>query len=100
MDMIGMIAAIDLLRKEQERRMREHEEVKRFFKAAERHSNRQRKRDEIDSAFYELGFSKVPYRSGRVPNGGVVFEPRKGAALVFNSYHEAEQWLKRAGVYK
>ena len=98
--MMGTIVAMEMLRKEQERRRREQKEVKRLFKGMDRHFDRQAKRFKVDEAFYDIGFSKVPYRSGRVPNGGVVYEPKKGNALVFASYHDAEAWLRKAGVWK
>lgn len=100
MEMIGMILAMDMLRKEQERRQKRQLEFNKFMRAMDRRDRRSLDRYKIDRAFSNIGFEKVPYRSGRVPDGGVVYEPKKGDPLVFTSYRDAKEWIKKAGFWK
>ena len=98
--MMGTIVAMEMLRKEQERRQKHQREFNRFMRAMDRRNQRSLERYKIDRAFHDIGFEKVPYRSGRVPDGGVVYEPKKGDPLVFTSYRDAKEWIKKAGFWK
>ena len=100
-DMLGMVVALRLIQKDMERsRQKRQREFNKFMRAMDRRNQRSLERSKIDRAFYDIGFATVPYRSGRVPDGGVVYEPKKGDPLVFTSYRDAEGWLKKAGFWK
>lgn len=98
--MIAAIVAHELVERERRRAKRIKRELKKFRRNMDRASERNARRYKIDHLFYDIGFDKVPFGSGRVPEGCVAYEPKKGEPLLFDSYDEAEAWLKKAGAWK
>lgn len=98
--MIAALVAHELVERERRRAKRIKREFKKFRRDMDRASERNARRYKIDCLFYDIGFDKVPCSSERVPKGCVAYEPKKGKPLLFNSYDEAEAWLKKAGAWK
>lgn len=97
---MAALVAHRLLEEERRRAKRFKREFKKFRRNMDRESERNARRYKIDHLFYDIGFDKVPFSSERVPKGCVAYEPKKGKPLLFNSYDEAEAWLKKAGAWK
>lgn len=98
--MIAALVAHELVERERRRAKRFKREFKKFSRNMDRIQKRNAHRGKIDRLFYDIGFDKVPCSSERVPKGCVAYEPKKGKPLLFNSYDEAEAWLKKAGAWK
>jgi len=103
MDLMGLAVAAELMARDRAKAAQMKKANKAFdreMRMMDRRMKRNRDRYRIDEMFYDIGFNKIPYRSGRVPNGGVGYEPQRGNALLFTSYREAEEWLKKVGAWK
>lgn len=98
--MAAALVAHELAERDRRRAKRSNREFKKFMRDMDRAAERNARRYKIDRMFYDIGFEKVPFGSGRVPKGCVAYEPNKGKPLFFDSYDEAEAWLKKAGAWK
>jgi hypothetical protein len=99
--MAAALVAHELAERDRRLAKRSNRQFKKFMRDMDRVAERNARRYRIDRMFYDIGFEKVPFSSGRVPKGGgVAYEPNKGKPLFFDSYDEAEAWLKKAGAWK